>query len=127
MTSALVIAKIFGPFLALLGLWMLLFGAHAAKVVNSIKNSPAAQYGSSVINLLLGLAVISSYNQWGPSPMVFITILGWAMFVRGILGLYMPQFTVNTILSPKWSKLMGLVPLILGLILIWLGFYVIAF
>ncbi len=125
MTSALIIARIFGPFLAILGLWMLLFGTHAAKIFNSIKNSPTAHYGSAVINLLLGLAVISSYNQWTPSLMVFITLLGWAMFVRGVLGLYMPHVISNTLFSTKWSKLMGVIPLIWGLILIWLGFYII--
>ena len=124
MTSALIISKIFGPYLAILGLWMLLFGGYATKIFNGIRNSPAALYGSSVINMLVGLVVITSYNQWIPSPMIFITLLGWAMFVRGVLGLYMPQFVLNTILSNKWSKLMGLIPLIWGLILIWLGFYV---
>ena len=124
MTSALMIAKIFGPYLAIVGLWMLLFGDHAAKIATAIKNSPAAQYGSAVLNLLLGLVIISSYNMWSANMMIFVTLLGWVMFIRGVLGLYMPHFVVNMLLSNRgWSKVMGIVPFIYGLILIWLGFY----
>ncbi len=103
---------------------MLLFGAHVTKVVNGIRGSAAAQYAGSAINLLLGLAIISSYNEWRADPLIFITLLGWALFIRGVLGLYMPRFITNTILSAKWTKLFGLLPFIWGLILIWLGFYV---
>ncbi len=125
MTSALMIARIFGPFLAIIGLWMLLFGAHAAKILSSIKNSPSAQYSSAVINLLLGLTIISSYNRWTPTLMVFVTLLGWVMFIRGVLGLYAPHVISNTVCSTKCAKLIGIIPLIWGLILIWLGYYIV--
>lgn len=118
------IAKVFGPFLAILGLWMLLFGDNFAKIATAIKSSPAAQYGGALANLLLGLIVIISFNEWMGNMMIFVTLLGWYMFIRGVLGLYMPHLVNNFLYSNrKFSKVLGLIPFVWGLILIWIGFY----
>lgn len=124
MTSAYMIAMIFGPYLAILGLWMLLFGDQVAKVNTAIKGSPAALYGSSIWNLLIGLVLINSFNVWAGNMMIFVTLLGWFMFIRGVLGLYMPHMVANTLLTARHgTKFLSLIPFIWGLILIWIGFF----
>jgi hypothetical protein len=124
MTSVTMIAMVFGPYLAILGLWMLLFGDQVSKVTAAIKNSPAALYGTSIWNLLIGLFLINSFNVWSAQMIIFVTLLGWFMFVRGVLGLYMPHVVVNTILAPRHgAKVLNLVVFIWGLLLIWLGFF----
>jgi hypothetical protein len=124
MASALIIAKTFGPFLAIVGLWMLLFGDNVAKIMTAIKNSPGAQYASALLLLLIGLFLINSYNVWMANMLIFVTLLGWVAFIRGVLGLYMPQLMVSVFLSNrKWNRFFGIIPRVWGLILIWLGFY----
>lgn len=125
MDSAVNIARIFGPFMGIIGLWMLLYGENVVKIMASKKSSPVALYSSSVFNLLLGLIVISLYNVWIWDIFFFVTLLGWVMFLRGILGLFMPQVIINSMMTRgTWMKTMGIIPFVWGLILTWVGFYI---
>ncbi|NGX59551.1 MAG: hypothetical protein KR126chlam3_00703 [Chlamydiae bacterium] len=124
MDSAMMLAKVFGPLLGIVGLWMLLYGDNVVKITTSIKNSPAAQYFSAFVNILIGLFIINTYNVWEWNVFFFITLLGWAMFIRGILGLYMPQLIVQWFMTKNaWMKTMGIIPFVWGLILTWTGYY----
>lgn len=124
MSSALMIAQVFGPFLGILGLWMLLYGENVVKIMTSIKNTPAAHYLSSSVNMLVGLFIMNSYNIWSWDMMFFVTLLGWVVFIRGVLGLFVPQLMVRLFMSNvSWMKSMGIIPFVWGLILIWAGYY----
>jgi len=123
MDSAIMLAKIFGPFLAIMGLWMLIYRDNLLKVVTSTINSPAALYFSALISLLLGLFIIIHYNSWRMDIYTFVTLLGWFLFLRGLLGLFMSHVIVMIVSNRSWLKVMGVIPLVWGLILIWAGFY----
>ena len=118
------IAQVFGPFLAIVGLWMLLYGENVIKIMTSIKNSPAAQYWGALFNLLIGLFIITEFNVWIWDVYFLVTLLGWVFFLRGVLGLYLPHVVVFGMMTKKtWMKTMGIIPFVWGLILTWLGFY----
>lgn len=123
MDSAIMLAKIFGPFLAIMGLWMLIYQDNLLKIVTSTKNSPAALYFSALISLLLGLFIIIHYNGWRMDIYTFVTLLGWFLFLRGLLGLFMSHLIVMLVSNRSWLKVSGVIPLVWGLILIWAGFY----
>ncbi len=63
--AAMWLASIFGPFLVILGLWMLLYCDQYTKVLNGIKGSAGLFYMNSVFNLLIGFTVLSQYDLWG--------------------------------------------------------------
>jgi len=124
MDSVMMVASVFGPLLGIVGLWMLLYGENVVKITTSIKNSPAVQYVSSYVSLLLGLFIINAYNVWDWDVFFFVTLLGWAMFIRGVLGLFMPQLIVQWFMTKNsWMKTMGIIPFVWGLILTWIGYY----
>lgn len=124
MDSALMVARVFGPLLGIIGLWMLLYGDNVVKIATSVKNSPAAQYVSAFYNLLVGLFIINVYNVWEWDVFFFVTLLGWWMFVRGVLGLFLPQLIVQWFMTKNtWMKTMGIIPFVWGLILTWTGYY----
>ena len=124
MDSAMMLAKVFGPFMGILGLWMLLYGDNVVKIMTAMKNSPVALYTSAIFNLLIGLFIISAYNMWIWNIFFFITLLGWVMFLRGIITFFMPQLAVRWFMTKgPWMKTMGIVPFVWGLILTWIGFY----
>lgn len=124
MESAMMLARVFGPFLGILGLWMLLYGDNVVKIMTAMKNSPSALYASAVFNLLIGLFIINAYNVWIWDVFFFITLLGWVMFIRGLLGLFMPQAIVKGVMTKgNWMKTMGIIPFVWGLILTWVGYY----
>ncbi len=124
MDSAVMLARVFGPFLGILGLWMLLYGDNVVKIMTAIKNSPAALYSSAVFNLLIGLFIMCTYNVWEWNVFFFVTLLGWVLFIRALFALFMPQIVVKFIMTRvSWMKTMGIIPFVWGLILTWVGFY----
>jgi len=53
------LASIFGPFLVILGLWMLFYGEQVSKVCAGTKASPALLYLNSIFNILIGFTILS--------------------------------------------------------------------
>lgn len=123
MDTAMMLAKIFGPFLAIWGLWMLLYGDNVVKIMTSMKNSPACQYSCAMIKMFLGIYVIVMYNMWDMNIFFFVTLLGWVLFLRGLLGLFVPQLMIKWMAHTGWMRSMGIIPFVWGLILIWAGYY----
>jgi len=124
MQNALWLASIFGPLLAIVGLWMLLYHDNMMKVCNSAKSTPAIFYMSGWLNLLIGLVIVSQYNVWSMSLAFLVTLLGWVMIIRGILALFIPQLLMQlTMGKNSWCKVMGIIPFVWGLLLCWFAFY----
>ncbi|NGX39791.1 MAG: hypothetical protein KR126chlam1_01124 [Chlamydiae bacterium] len=124
METAIMLAKVFGPFMGILGLWMLLYGDNVVKIMTATKSSPVALYSSAVFNLLIGLFIICSYNVWQWDIFFFVTLLGWVMFIRALIALFIPQLVVKSLMTKtSWMKTMGIVPFVWGLILTWAGYY----
>ncbi len=122
--AAMWLASILGPFMTIIGLWMLLYYDQLVKVLTGIKNSPALFYLSSVYNLLIGFTILSQYDLWGWNALVLVTLLGWAMVIRGVMGLFVPQLLMDFFMGkPQFTKIMGIIPLVWGLFLSWVGFF----
>jgi hypothetical protein len=55
---------------------------------------------------------------------VLVTLLGWVMIIRGVMGLFVPQLLIQLILSnTSFLKVYGIIPLVWGLALSWLAFF----
>ncbi len=119
------LGAIFGPFMTIIGAWMLLYSETLVTIWRAVKNSPALLYYSSILNLLLGLILMSLYALWDWNLCVTITLLGWAMTIRGAMGLFLPQMFMKLCLgNPKFAKFSGFIPLVWGLALLWIGFFI---
>lgn len=124
MHNAMWLASIFGPFMAIIGLWMLLYSDNLVKVYSAIKSSPSVLYFSAILNLFLGLIVLNQYDMWSMDGYVLVTLLGWVMIIRGVMGLFVPQLLIQLILSNTgFLKVYGIIPLVWGLALSWLAFF----
>lgn len=125
METGIWLAKVFGPYLAIIGLWMLLYGENFVKIMTSIRNSPSGVYFSAVINMLVGLVIINMFNMWMWDMTFFVTLLGWVLFIRGLLGLFAPHLLHKVFMNNQnFMKVVGIIPFIWGLLLIWAGFYI---
>jgi hypothetical protein len=124
MDNAMMLAKIFGPFLMIMGLWMLVFCEHLMKVWTAIRTSPFAIYAQGTLNLLVGLVMLEMYNVWQADAFVFVTLLGWFWVIRGVLCLFFPKTIIKWQFSREGvMKGMGILPLVWGLILSWIAFF----
>ncbi len=91
MEAAVTISGIFGPYLLIVGLWMLIHKKNCMKICDSIRKAPAAIHVLAWTSLLIGLTLINFFNVWQSNALVLITLLGWAYFARGIIILFVPQ------------------------------------
>ena len=122
--AAMWLASIFGPFLVILGLWMLLYCDQYTKVLTAMKNSAGIFYMNSVFNLLIGFTVLSQYDLWGWNLLVLVTLLGWVMVVRGIMGLFVPQLLMDILMGKHgFAKILGIIPVVWGVFLSYVGFF----
>jgi hypothetical protein len=126
MEHAIFLAKIFGPVLTLLGFFVLFRAEDVLKLWGSIKTNPVVMYLAGIINLLIGFTILAMYNEWSMHLPVFVTLLGYVAVIRGILVLFWTDAAKHW--SEKFMKTtstlraIGFLPLIWGILLLWLGF-----
>ncbi|MBS0621273.1 MAG: hypothetical protein JSS61_07460 [Verrucomicrobia bacterium] len=124
MQSAMGLASIFGPYLLLMGLWMLFYHDNVTKVCTSLKNNPATFCLGGMINLIIGLAVLSQYNVWMWNLAVLVTLFGWWQLVRGVMVLFFPQVLMKCSTGGgSYAKGKGLIPLVWGVLLCYMAFF----
>lgn len=118
--NAMMLAGVFGPWIALIGLWALVYSDNMKKVLSSMNSTPAAFYLRGVVNLLLGIFIVNQYNVWMWNVALLVTLLGWVMLVRGLIVLFIPQLMMKGPLShAKVVKVIGIIPLVWGVVLTW--------
>lgn len=124
MQNVMWLAGVFGPFLAILGLWMLLYADSLTKVWAALKSTPPVFYTISIITLLIGIVMVKEYNVWSWDACLLVTLAGWFFLVRGLMGLFVPQVLIKlTIGNPSIAKIQGIVPFVWGLALCWLAYF----
>lgn len=123
MASSTMLASIFGPLLIITGLWTLLYKENMKKVVDSMKKTPALQYFVGVINLLIGIVFVTSFNYWSMHIEILVTLLGWLFVVRGLILMFFPK-TLDSMMKSymKSSLFYSLVGIAWGLALTWFAF-----
>lgn len=103
-------------------MWGLFYHENMVKVFGSMKTVPGAMYLGEIANIFLGIVILSVYFQWSWSLAIFVTLLGWVMIARGVIGLFIGQ-TWGTILgNPTFQRLRALIILLWGVVLTWFAF-----
>lgn len=116
------LASIFGPFLVIMGLWMLFYHENMNKIMASIKGCSGCFYVLGIINLLIGLTIISRCNIWEWNAAVLVTLLGWFLILRGVFSLFIPQVLMKWTMGKGVMKGIGLLPLVWGALMSWFAF-----
>lgn len=83
MENSLFLAKLLGPYLAVIALAFLLNLESHHKVTDEFCKSPALIYLGGLFALLFGLLVVLTHNLWIAGWQVIITVLGWLSLVKG--------------------------------------------
>lgn len=125
MSVALILTWIFGPYLLIQGIWMFAQKKNLMKICNSIRTTPAASYILGWTSLLIGLVLINLFNVWEASLAIFLTLLGWAYIIRGLIILFAPHVFLKLETKEKCvMPTMAIVRLVWGLLLLWFGFMI---
>jgi hypothetical protein len=113
----------------LMGLFCLVFGLSVitqkkvfVEVVREIENNRPYLYLLGLISLVLGLLVVLTHNIWtGSFLALVVTLIGWAMLIRGIFALFVSHHDIVKFIRfakiEKFHWLYGFIVLVIGLYL----------
>lgn len=126
MDHSILLAKVLGLYLLVMGIAMLLKAGSIKVLIHDVVSSPPLVFISGAITLLIGILIITHYNLWQMNWFLAITVLGWLCILRGILCIFFPIAAVH--LMKKFLNNNALyyaftiVIICLGIILTYLGF-----
>ncbi len=121
----LFLAKVFGFYLTILSVLMLVRRESFIARVNTLLESPATLFFSAIVTLIIGILLVVSHNIWTMGWAVLITILCWWVLIKGILRLYFPEIdrkwtTAFTKTNVYYSS--AIIMLVLGIFFLYLSF-----
>ncbi len=124
MQNAIWLGSIFGPFLMILGIWMLFYRDNMMKVVASIKGNPGTLYLIGILNLFVGLVAISEFNEWSWGLSTLVTLFGWVLLARGLMVFFLPQVMLKKSMAHgDMLNVKAIIILVWGFGMSWLAFW----
>lgn len=129
MMISLFFARVLGVYFFIMGLFCLLRGDFIRKALNEFVNHPGLLVLAGGLNVFLGLVIIFLHPRWEWSWIVLITIIGYLTLLKGLLRLFVPTTYETLGLRSSRRKTLwiyGIIYLIVGIYLIYEGFFNIA-
>ena len=126
MQTSIYLAKLMGPVLTVIGLFIVLRPERMRQVGREFLVSNALIFMSGIITLPAGVAIVISHNVWESDWRVLITLFGWITVLAGIARLMLPDKIklagVSLLEKPKRIIIPGAVMTALGAILTYKGY-----
>ena len=91
MENSIILARIIGPYLAIVGVGLLFNIKTCKKIIEGFEDNQALVYTGGILALLLGLILVNIHNIWELSWTVIITIIAWLAVIKGASLLICPQ------------------------------------
>jgi len=118
--------QLIGPIGLIIGISLLTNPKFYQNLIKSLEKEPIALYITSLGAMTIGLSIILKNNLWTTTPEVIISLLGWILFLKGILLAFNPLSIYK--ISKKLAKSSfivwgGIFWIILGTYMCWLGFF----
>ncbi len=124
METILVLARVSGIVCLLVGL-SVMNKAYISAMIDELEHSKTLFWFIGFITMILGLVVLSLYNVWSFDWPVFLTIVGWAMLLKGTAIMLFPNTWVPMYKKFKLNGIVmtsGVISIVVGLILLYEGF-----
>lgn len=118
------LADIWGISLVFVPLALLVNPKYLKGLFAEVENE-ATMFFWGIISLVIGLAMVLSYNVWAQNWQVIITILGWVSLIKGLCVLFFPEHTkkcVRKMESQQWLPFALIVAVFIGLVITYFGF-----
>ena len=128
METSILLAKLVGPMMLVLGLFVALNPARMRRIGREFLDSDALIFMSGVITLPVGLAIVVTHNVWAADWRALITLIGWIAVIAGTARLALPaamKTVGETMLEkPLMIAAPGTLMAIMGGYLSWQGYLV---
>jgi hypothetical protein len=91
MQTSIFIARLLGPVLLVAGIAMLINRRGLDAITQELLRSPLLLLLLGIIDFTVGLAIVLTHNVWVADWRIIITVLGWALLVRGAVRMLVPE------------------------------------
>ena len=91
MGTSILLAKLIGPVLLVMGLFVLFNPGRIRRIGREFLESEALIFLSGVITLPVGLAIVVTHNVWAADWRVLITLMGWIAVAAGLARIALPD------------------------------------
>ncbi len=121
MELTILLSKVFGIYFLVMGALLLLRRGMFKSVVTAFAEAPALRFMMGLILFIGGIFMVVSHQDWSSFSAGFVSFLGWAVGVKGLLYMNLSNGAVK-----KWAgfaKLNGPYAWVAGLLYIALGLY----
>jgi hypothetical protein len=126
MDLTILLAKVFGIFLTIVGAAIILRRRYFLPVFGSYPEQRLTRAVVSLAQLLAGLFLVVMHNRWSPLAAVIITIIGWMALIEALIYLLLPDYLVarfiHTFNKPGWYVFGGGLAMVTGACLAAFGF-----
>lgn len=118
-------AQVFGLYLFLVSLAMLVHQQRAKKTMGEFLNDHSLVSLSGALGLVIGLIIVVSHNIWVSTWPVVVTVVGWIVLVQALMRIFFPETFIKLmkeLMAKTGYLLMTWIWLLVGIFLIWAGF-----
>jgi len=127
MDISLFLAQVFGLYLLIGGVAMLLHPFATREIMDRWSSDRAVVFFGGFMALLVGTPLILVHNVWDGTWEVLVTVLVWLTFLKGVTRVLAPDAVVgwSTLIASRPNILKGLLVLmtIIGAYLSYVGFF----
>lgn len=119
------LAQIYGIVFLSVGLGMIVDKGFYSHLYKTLTQEPLALLGVMMIYTGLGVFFVSIHNWWDDFLVGLVSLMGWAILLKGILYLIIPGKMIDRIKGfpmNKWLPFASAYCLVLGGIMAWIGF-----
>lgn len=123
MDITILVAKIFGVYLILAGLFLIFKGKSVPHLLRDFFDHPATMYLTGIILVFLSTMYLIPFNIWDGTWRTVVTIFVWLVGIKGVLYIFAPK-TLSTLVIKKFRKgfgVWGIVSIAVGIYLFLLG------
>lgn len=123
MELSILVAKILALYYLAVGVGVLSGKVKADKMIKSFEDSPGLTLISGLFMIIIGALLVEYHNIWVKDWTVLITIIAWAILIKGVLFIAAPQMLYSfkgmyKNMKPSW----GIFVIALGLLFGYFGF-----
>jgi hypothetical protein len=129
MLLSIFLAKFFGLYLAISCFSLLLKFKKVQQVISKWDDQLGLFYFSGLINLFIGLFFVLIHSVWTLDWRLIVTLMGYLILLKGLIRLFFAEKAFQKCVSlfkenPQRIKIITAVFLVIGLYLIYIGFWV---
>lgn len=118
MELTILLAKIFGLYMLVMGVAIFMNKKHFVGAIIAVAKERFAQIIAGAFALLIGLWMVNVHNDWSSVPAGIITLLGWIGIAKGFLYLFLPEANLAKVThyfaERPWYMVDGIIVIALG-------------